>query len=39
VDGKILAACEEERFNRVKHAKEARIDNPHELPEQAHAFV
>jgi len=38
VDGEIVAACEEERFNRVKHAKEARIDNPHELPEQSIRF-
>jgi carbamoyltransferase len=38
VDGKVVAACEEERFNRVKHAKQARIDNPHELPEQAIRF-
>ncbi|MGD9659589.1 MAG: carbamoyltransferase N-terminal domain-containing protein, partial [Methylocystis sp.] len=38
VDGKVVAACEEERFSRVKHAKEARVDNPHELPEQAVRF-
>ena len=38
VDGKIVAACEEERFNRIKHAKEARIDNPHEPPEQSIRF-
>lgn len=31
-DGKILAAVEEERFNRIKHAKKAKIDNPNELP-------
>jgi carbamoyltransferase len=35
VDGKVVAACEEERFNRVKHGKPAQIDNPHVLPEQA----
>jgi carbamoyltransferase len=35
VDGKVAAACEEERLNRVKHAKQSRVDNPHELPEQA----
>ena len=35
VDGEVVAACEEERFNRIKHAKEARVDNPHVLPEQA----
>jgi carbamoyltransferase len=38
VDGRVVAACEEERFNRVKHGKPARIDNPHELPEQAIRF-
>jgi carbamoyltransferase len=38
VGGKVIAACEEERFSRVKHAKEARVDNPHELPEQAVRF-
>src|ERR1700721_500353 len=38
VDGKVVAACEEERFNRVKHGKPARIDNLHELPEQAIGF-
>jgi len=38
VDGKVVAACEEERFTRVKHAKEARVDNPHELPENAVRF-
>lgn len=38
VDGKLLAACEEERFSRIKHAKEARVDNPDELPEQAVKF-
>lgn len=31
-DGVIVAAVEEERFTRVKHAKTARIDNPDELP-------
>ena len=38
IDGEVVAACEEERFNRIKHAKEARIENPHELPEQAIRF-
>src|SRR5262249_53036675 len=38
VDGKVVSACEEERFNRVKHAKPSRIDNPHELPEHAIRF-
>ena len=27
VDGALVAACEEERFNRVKHGKSARVDN------------
>ncbi len=31
-NGKLVAVVEEERFNRVKHGKEARVDNPHELP-------
>lgn len=35
-DGHVVAAAEEERFTRVKQAKEARVDNPHELP--AHAI-
>lgn len=34
-DGKLVAVVEEERFNRIKHGKEARVDNPHELPEQS----
>ncbi|MCP5045661.1 MAG: carbamoyl transferase [bacterium] len=34
-DGQIVAAVEEERFNRVKHAKSAQVDNPHELPVNA----
>ncbi|RCK80817.1 MAG: carbamoyl transferase [Candidatus Ozemobacter sibiricus] len=34
-DGVILNAVEEERFNRIKHAKHARVDNADELPEQA----
>lgn len=35
VDGTVVAACEEERFNRIKHAKPARVNNPHHLPEEA----
>ncbi len=31
-NGELLAAVEEERFNRIKHAKEAKIDNADELP-------
>jgi carbamoyltransferase len=38
VDGKVVVACEEERFNRIKHAKEARVNNPHVLPVQAADF-
>jgi carbamoyltransferase len=34
-DGVLITCVEEERFNRRKHAKQARIDNPHELPWQA----
>ena len=32
VDGKLVAAVEEERFNRIKHGKEADFDNPHNPP-------
>jgi carbamoyltransferase len=35
VDGEVLAACEEERFTGIKHAKEPSPDNPHRLPEHA----
>ncbi len=38
VDGALVAASEEERFNRIKHGKEANVDNPHQLPEQAIRF-
>ena len=37
-DGKVVVACEEERFNRIKHAKQARVNNPHVLPVQAAHF-
>lgn len=37
-DGDIVAAAEEERFNRVKHGKQARADNPDELPVAAIEF-
>lgn len=37
-DGTIIAAAEEERFNRVKHAKPARVDNADELPINAIRF-
>lgn len=31
-DGKLVYAIEEERFNRIKHAKKASINNSNELP-------
>ncbi|MFH1435419.1 MAG: carbamoyltransferase C-terminal domain-containing protein [Pseudomonadota bacterium] len=34
-DGQVVAAVEEERFSRIKHAKQAGIDNADVLPEQA----
>lgn len=37
-NGEIIAAVEEERFNRVKHAKEAKVDNASELPINAIEF-
>jgi carbamoyltransferase len=37
-DGEIVAAVEEERFNRVKHGKHSRVDNAHHLPWQAIEF-
>lgn len=38
VGGKLVAAAEEERFNRIKHGKQAEFDNPHQLPERAIRF-
>jgi carbamoyltransferase len=38
IDGEVVAACEEERFTRIQHAKVASPDNPHELPENAIRF-
>lgn len=38
VDGELVAAVEEERFNRVKHGKAADFDNPHQFPERAIRF-
>jgi carbamoyltransferase len=35
VNGKLVAAVEEERFNRIKPGTEASFDNPHQLPERA----
>ncbi len=37
-DGEVIAAAEEERFNRKKHGKHCLVDNPHELPYQAIDF-
>lgn len=37
-DGVLVAAAEEERFTRFKHGKEARADNPDELPVHAIDF-
>ena len=37
-DGRLIAVVEEERFNRTKHAKPARVDNAEDLPIQAIAF-
>jgi carbamoyltransferase len=38
VDGALVVAVEEERFNRIKHGKLSHIDNPHQFPEQAIRF-
>ena len=38
VDGALVTAVEEERFNRIKHGKLSDVDNPHQLPEQAIRF-
>src|ERR1700733_1518633 len=38
VDGALVAAVEEERFNRIKHGKSADFDNPHQMPERAIRF-
>lgn len=35
VDGRLVAAAEEERFSRRKHGKPAVVDNPDSLPEAA----
>ena len=39
VDGELVAASEEERFNRRKHAKPASVDTADELPRRATAHV
>lgn len=38
VDGKLVAAVEEERFNRIKYGKLPDVDNPHQFPERAIRF-
>jgi carbamoyltransferase len=38
IDGALVAAAEEERFNRIKHGKESNVDKPHQFPEQAIRF-
>ena len=38
VDSELVAAAEEERFNRVKHGKHPTVDNPHVFPERAIRF-
>jgi len=37
-DGQLVATVEEERFNRIKHGKKARVDSADELPEAAMAY-
>ena len=37
-NGELLAFVEEERFNRIKHAKSAKVDNPDLLPWNAISF-
>jgi carbamoyltransferase len=38
IDGQIVSAVEEERFNRQKHGKTAQVANPHLLPIQSINF-
>ena len=38
VDGRLVVAVEEERFNRIKHGKLSDVDNPHQFPERAIRF-
>ena len=38
-DGHLIAVAEEERFNRIKHAKAAGVDSADKLPEQAISLV
>lgn len=37
-NGEIIAAAEEERFNRIRHGKRADLLNPHWLPEESIRF-
>lgn len=37
-NGRIVAAAEEERFNRIRHGKAADLLNPHELPVESIRF-
>ena len=39
VDGELVVAIEEERFNRIKHGKLPDVDNPHQFPERAIRFA
>lgn len=34
-EGQLIAAVEEERFSRIKHGKEAKVDNPNTMPTKA----
>jgi carbamoyltransferase len=38
VDGELVAAAEEERFNRIKRGKNSNVDNPHQFPHNAIRF-
>jgi carbamoyltransferase len=38
VDGALVVAVEEERFNRIKYGKLPDVDNPHQFPERAIRF-
>jgi carbamoyltransferase len=38
VDGRLVVAVEEERFNRIKYGKLPDVDNPHQFPERAIRF-
>ena len=38
-DGELIAAVEEERFNRIKHGKKALINNPNSIPYQNEEII